>query len=226
LGRDQWQSHQTVPIIAVIDASRRSMGFLDIAQILALSTSGIVVLDPFSTLVSPGVELSSGVVLFPHVTLDLRNGGRLRIGIGTNLMSGTHIQANSGSVAVGDHVEIGEAGGFSIKARAGDEIVVGDRARLAGGGIVSESCDIGHGAQVLGRIDVRNCRLGAGGDYQEPDPDRRGAVLKGAGLARDFVLDRGRVVQAFGVFAEADARWQSFFHPPGPLDEGHTQASR
>jgi hypothetical protein len=104
--------------------------------------------------------------------------------------------------------------------------VVGNRARLAGSGIVSESCDIGHGAQVLGRIDVRNCRLGAGGDYQEPNPDRRGAVLKGAGLARDIVLDRGRVVQAFGVFAEADARWQSFFHPPGPLEESHTRASR
>ena len=48
----------------------------------------------------------------------------------------------------------------------------------------------------------------------EPDPDRRGAVLKGLGQARHLTLARGRVIQAFGIFDLADSRPQSFFHPP------------
>jgi len=199
--------------IAAIDASRRSMGFLSIAQTLALGGQGVRVLDPFSTLISPGVEIGRDVDLFPNLTLDLRNGGRIRVGAGTRLMPGTRILADGGTVILGDSVEIGEDGGFSIKARSKDSITVGDRARLTGGGILSESCIVGAGAQVLGRIDVRNCRLEAGGDYRDADPDRRGAVLKGSGQARDIDLEQGRVIQAFGEFSKAAMRLQSFFHP-------------
>jgi hypothetical protein len=199
--------------LAAIDKGRQNLGFLSIARTLALEAHGVCVLDPFSTLLSPGVEIGPEVVLFPNLILELRHGGRIRIGAGTRLMPGTRIVADGGAVIVGDHVEIGEDGGFSIRAQNRDSITVGDRARLTGGGILSESCAIGAGAQVLGRIDVRNCRLEAGADYGDPDPDRRGAVLKGAGQARDIDLAQGCVIQAFGLFSMAAMRAQSFFHP-------------
>ena len=212
--------------LAAIDAGRRSLGFLSIADTLALSALGVRVLDPFSTLVSPGLEIGPEVVLFPNLILDLRPGGRLRIGAGTRLMPGTQISANGGSIVIGDEVEIGADGGFSLKAEHRDSITIGNRARLTGGGILSESCTIGAGAQVLGRIDVRNCRLQAGADHRDPDPDRRGAVLKGAGRARDIDLEQGRVIQAFGVFSKADMRSQSSFHPKPSEQASDTSVSR
>jgi UDP-3-O-[3-hydroxymyristoyl] glucosamine N-acyltransferase len=192
------------------------MGFLDLAQIAALAARGIRVLDPFSTLVSPEVEIAAGALLYPNVILERRAGGRIRVGTGARLMPGTHVLAAGGTVRIGDEAEIGEDGGFSLKAQAADTIAVGGRTRLTGGGTLRESCDIGDGAQVLGRIDVRNCRLAAGGDYRSADPDRRGAVLKGVGQALGLVLAQGRVIQAFGLFSDADVRWQSFFHPSSP----------
>jgi hypothetical protein len=183
------------------------------------------VLDPFSTLLCLGLEIGPEVVLFPNLILDLRNGGRILIGARTSLMPGTRIAADGGAVVVGDDVEIGADGGFSIKAQTRDTITVGDRARLTGGGLLSETCTIGAGAQVLGRIDVRRCRLAAGADYRDDDPNRRGAVLKGAGQARDIDLDRGCVIQAFGLFSKADMRSQSFFHPESAENAGDTSLS-
>lgn len=72
---------------------------------------------------------------------------------------------------------------------------------------------MGAGAQVLGPIRMQNCILDAGGTYREPDPDRRGAVLTGCGVARQVNVPTGYVIQAFGLFSEAPMRKQSCFHP-------------
>ena len=75
------------------------------------------------------------------------------------------------------------------------------------------SNSIGRGAQVLGLIRMQNCSLGGGGTYRDNDPDKRGAVLKGSGVARQIDLPTGMVIQAFGLFSDAPIRTQSYFHP-------------
>jgi len=172
------------------------------------------VLDPFSTLVSREVTLEAGVTLYPGVILRAEKGGRIDVAAGVDLWPRVILRANQGRIAIGPGAEIGDEGGFTVTAGSAG-VSIGARARLNGGGAIQGSGSIGDGAQILGRIAVRGCTLEGGGDYTEPEPDRRGAVLKGAGQARHLTLGRGRVIQAFGIFGAGDARWQSFFHPPG-----------
>jgi carbonic anhydrase/acetyltransferase-like protein (isoleucine patch superfamily) len=199
--------------IHMIDAARAALGFLSPDGLGAFAAQGVRILDPFSTLVSPGVGIEAGAVLWPNVTLEARTGGRIRVGARSRLFPGSRLLADGGSIVIGCDVEFGDEGGFSAKVRPGETIGIGNHARLTGGGCLSESCSLGAGAQILGRIDVRSCRLGAGGDYTESDPDRRGAVLKGSGQARNITLGQGQVIQAFGLFSDAEIRPQSFFHP-------------
>jgi len=118
-----------------------------------------------------------------------------------------------GMVTVAAEAEIGEEGGFTIKAGAGEIVEIGDGARLLGGGSLTLSNRIGRGAQILGPIRCQNCTLGDGGTYRDPEPDERGGVLKGSGVARNIDIPQGHVIQAFGLFAEAPVRHQSYFHP-------------
>jgi hypothetical protein len=159
------------------------------------------------------VQLERDVVLWPNVILQTTTDGRIAVAQGTNLFPGTRIVASGGTVTVGAEAEIGEEGGFTIKASAGDIIGIGDGARLLGGGSLTLSNRIGRGAQILGPIRCQNCTLGDGGSYRDPDPDMRGGVLKGSGVARNVEVPQGHVIQAFGLFAEAVLRRQSYFHP-------------
>jgi hypothetical protein len=197
------------------DAARERLGFLSEAETIALSRLGIMLPDPGSVLVSGDVRLAEDVVLWPNVILQISAGGRITIGPGTNLFPGTRIVASGGSVTVGAGAEIGEEGGFTLKAGAGETIDIGDGARLLGGGSLTLSNRIGRGAQILGPIRCQNCLLGDGGTYRDPEPDARGGVLKGSGVARGIEVPQGHVIQAFGLFAEAVMRRQSYFHPKG-----------
>lgn len=196
-----------------MDEARRARGFLDVAATAALAQRGVVVLEPRTTLIADAAELEAGVFLWPGAIIEIGTGGKVAIGGGTVLFPGTRIAALSGHVRIGGGCEIGEEGGFTLKALTGDSIIVGDQARLLGGGSLTGNNEVGDGAQVLGPIRIQRCRLGAGGSYAEPDPDRRGGVLKGCGVARGLEVPQGHVIQAFGLFAEAPMRRQSFFHP-------------
>jgi carbonic anhydrase/acetyltransferase-like protein (isoleucine patch superfamily) len=200
-------------VTAVSDAARRRLGFLSLMATAALAHRGVVLPDPGSVLVSDDVRLEEGVVLWPGIILQASDGGRIAVGRGANLFPGTRIVASGGSVAIGTAAEIGEEGGFTIKAGAGDAIDIGDGARLLGGGSLTLSNRLGSGAQILGPIRCQNCTLGDGGTYRDPEPDERGGVLKGSGVARGIEVPQGHVIQAFGVFAEGTLRRQSYFHP-------------
>ncbi len=47
-------------------------------------------------------------------------------------------------------------------------------------------------------------------------------MLKGSGVARGITLAQGLVIQAFGLFADAPVRQQSFFHPNEAVAGGLT----
>jgi carbonic anhydrase/acetyltransferase-like protein (isoleucine patch superfamily) len=193
--------------------ARKRLGFLSQDGITPLVQEGVIVPDPSSVLVSDGVRIEADVILWPNVTLQASAGGSIAIGRGTNLFPGTRIVASGGSVTIGAGTEIGEEGGFTLKAGAGESIEIGDEARLLGGGSLTLSNRIGRGAQILGPIRCQNCTLGDGGTYRDPEPDERGGVLKGTGVARGIEVPQGHVIQAFGLFAEAVMRRQSYFHP-------------
>jgi hypothetical protein len=195
------------------DESRERLGFLSAAETAALAYRGISIPDPTSVLVASGVQLGTGTVLWPGVILETRDGGTIVIGDGTQLFPGSRFVASGGSITVGAQVEIGEEGGFTIKAEAGDLIQIGAGARLLGGGSLTLSNRIGRGAQILGPIRCQNCTLGDGGTYRDPEPDARGGVLKGSGVARHIEVPTGSVIQAFGLFSEGPLRQQSYFHP-------------
>jgi carbonic anhydrase/acetyltransferase-like protein (isoleucine patch superfamily) len=199
----------------VANRCRELLGFMDLAATAALREQGVILPDIHSTLVSPGVVLEPGVVLWPGVAIQRGAGGEVRIGANSVLFPGTRILAQDGRVDIGRDVEIGEEGGFTIKAECAD-IMIGKLARLLGGGSMTGGTVIGDGAQVLGPIRMQRCTLGTGGSYREADPDRRGGVLKGSGVARGITVPQGHVIQAFGLFDEAPIRRQSYFHPPAP----------
>lgn len=197
-----------------IDEVRRLRGFLTIEETLQLADLGVTVLDPFSTLISRRASLASGIVFWPNVTIEIGSVGSVSIGASTSLHSGVRITASAGSILIGTHNDLGQEGGFTFVASApGDKIQIGNNVRLNGGGSIASSAKLGDGAQVLGPIRIQNCQLGGGGSFQEPDPDKRGAVLKGSGVARDIDIPTGMVIQAFGLFSQAPIRWQSYFHP-------------
>jgi hypothetical protein len=198
---------------SAVDAARRSLGFLTGEEVLRLAQSGAVMPEPRSVLVSANVDLSQGVTLWPTTILQALGTGRITIGAGTILFPGTRIVATDGEVRIGVDAEIGEEGGFTIKAGTGTFIEIGDGARLLGGGSLSGPNRIGRGAQILGPIRCQDCRLGDGGTYRDQEPDMRGGVLKGSGVARNIEIPQGHVIQAFGLFAEGTLRRQSYFHP-------------
>ena len=125
---------------------------------------------------------------------------------------GRNFFIDHGFVVIGETAEIGDNVTIyqcvTLGGTSPDNGVTGKRhPTLMDGAIV------GSGAQVLGPIRIQHCRLGSGGSFREPDPDRRGAVLKGCGIARNLEIPTGMVIQAFGIFAEAPLRHQSHFHP-------------
>src|SRR5215217_2932389 len=127
------------------DAARKSLGFMTLAETRALADRQVVVPDPGSTLVSSSIRFGSGVVLWPNTTLQCLDGGAIAIGPGTIIFPGTRVVASGGVVTVGSGAELGEEGGFTIKADAPSTIRIGDGARLLGGGSLTLSNTVGTG---------------------------------------------------------------------------------
>jgi hypothetical protein len=196
---------------AKLDQVRADQGYLTLAEALALVDRGNAVLDPFSLLIGRDVAIGTGNVFYPNVTIG--GDGAIAIGERNTFHSGTALLAAGGHILVGSRNQFGE-GGFVAKAdRPGASIEIGDGGRYLGGAAVYGAAQLGSGSQILGPVAVQDCILAAGGSYEEPDPDARGAVLKGVGRARHLTLATGQVIQGNGVFDAADIRWQSFYHP-------------
>jgi carbonic anhydrase/acetyltransferase-like protein (isoleucine patch superfamily) len=197
-----------------LDAVRDSAGFLGVAQVIALADNGVMVYDPFSVLISRGVLIGKGCVLYPMVTIECDGRSTCTLGAGNTLLSGTRIVAEAGGhVTIGARNLIGE-GGAQVKAnRPGTSIVIGNQSRITGGAEITGTCMIGDGCQVIGAVMAQSVRLDGGQSWTHPDPDARGAVLKGRGLARGLHLRTGEVINGNGDFSSAPVERQAAYHP-------------
>ena len=177
----------------------------------------VVVLVPGSVLVGRAVELGEGVVLYPGAVLQTDAVSSIRVGAGTVVYPGAFVSATRGGrVSGGAGAELGP-GGLQVMADGpAAHVEIGDRARLMNGPEVVGASFVGDGAQIIGPIRAQSVRLGAGRDHREPDPDLRGGVLKGVGLARGIRVGRGEVVNGLGSFADAPVERQRAYHPDAP----------
>ncbi|MEV6285501.1 hypothetical protein [Kribbella sp. NPDC051770] len=210
----------------IADQQRRDRGLRTVAEVLALAEGGTVVLDPYSVLIGTRVLLGAENVLYPGVVIECAEGGTCELGDRNTLLPGTFVSVQAGgSVVVGNDTRIGE-GGARLLAGAGDRpasdagesetLTIGDRARISSGALVVAPAEIGDGCQVLGQITAQDVVLAGGEDFTHPDPDHRGAVLKGFGKARGLQLGVGEVVNGAGDFDDAPIERQRRYHPNAP----------
>ncbi|GAA1809893.1 hypothetical protein GCM10009682_34480 [Luedemannella flava] len=201
-----------------IDAIRRSQGYQGVFDLLRLGRHGVVVLDPYSTLISEGVRLGAGTVLYPNVVVRCDERSGCAIGEGNTLWPQTLLLAvDGGVIEIGDGNQLGP-GGVQLKAnQVGARIVVGDGTRLLNGPEIVGRSSLGSGCQVLGQIAAQSVTLAAGREHTWPDVDERGAVLKGFGVARGLSVGVGEVINGHGDFAAAPIERQAAYHArPSP----------
>jgi acetyltransferase-like isoleucine patch superfamily enzyme len=195
----------------LIDNARKKQKFLSADDVLAAYGETNSILDA-SVLISEGVEIGDNNVFYPNVVIERHGEGKISIGNNNIFYPGTYILSSAGSVTVGDKNEFG-ASGCTIKANMSDAaITIGDGGRYCDGANIMGKTSLDSGSQVLGNITVQGCALAAGGTFQTPDPDERAAVLKGFGLARGILLEKGQVVNGLGNFAERPVEWQREYH--------------
>jgi UDP-3-O-[3-hydroxymyristoyl] glucosamine N-acyltransferase len=168
------------------------------------------VFDPYSTLLSADAEIGTDNVFYPGVVIN----GTCRIGNANTFHVATHLLAGDGArIIIGNGATFGP-GGVQITVTGADvECRIGNRVRLRNGAEIVGPSVLGTGSQVLGPISARNVHLAPGGDFAEPNPDLRGAVLKGFGRAQGIRLGMGEVINGLGDFAAAPVERQLTYHP-------------
>ncbi len=205
---------ERLELMAALDDVRRDGDFLSLRETVNLRHSGNVIYDPFSTLISSHMQIGSGNVFYPGTILRADGSSTLQIGSDNTFHSTTLMEAQSGgSILVGDRNTFGH-GGFTVRAdRAGAFIVIRNRGRYNSGASVYGTSELGNGTQILGMISATDCVLAGGEDFTHPDPDLRGAVLKGVGTARKLHLGVGKVILGAGAFDQSAIQRQTDFHP-------------
>jgi hypothetical protein len=199
-------------LIEMLNQQRISRGFYSIAELLELHTPTNIIFDPFSTLISRSLELGSGNIFYPNVIIETQADGRVTISDQNTFLPNTLIRAGGGHIRIGSGNTFGE-GGVSLVTSSPDALLlIGDAGRYCLGAQISGSNRLGHGAQVLGAILVQGCELGDGASYAHPDPDQRGGVLKGAGLARNLLVGRGEVINGRFNFTQDAVERQRVYH--------------
>lgn len=185
------------------DSIRQDLGFLTVAEVLQLCATQQI-LDPSSTLISRRVQLGEGNVLYPGVVIQVDDQSSCVIGHRNVFHPGTFLTAeHGGMLLLGSEITLGP-GGVQLKAGRTHAVAVGDGARLANGPVVTGRSVLGTGSQIMGAVEADSVVLADGGDFRSNPAEKRGAVLRGTGLARGLRLAPGELVQGFGNFATAD----------------------
>lgn len=207
-------------VLERISALRQSRGFLTPEELLALSTRGNVIHDPFSTLISSRVRLGAGNVIYPNVVIECGDLGVIVIGDDNVMFPGTLVIAEAGTIEIGNANQFGEQG-VSIRAvSSSDRITIGDQGRYLNGVQILGSCELGSGSQLLSRpLVVQDCILEEGGSWRSDDPDARAGVIKGTGIVRGLKVARGEVVNGQKVLTREHVERQVLHHPPSVVEE-------
>lgn len=191
---------------------RTDLGFLDLGGLARLAARGNLIPAPEAVLIAAAARIGSGNRFYPGTLLQAI-GGTLEIGDGNCFWPGTTVVADGGVIRIGNANQFGP-GGFSAILEGAGTIEIGSCGRYREGAMLQAGTSVGDGCQVLGPIQVQGCRLEGGGSFADPDPHRRGGVLKGVGRARGLAVGRGRVILGEGRFDIADLTEQARFHPP------------
>lgn len=196
----------------IIPQARQQKDFLSADDLAAGIGQQNTILDS-SVLISKKATIGSGNTFYPNVVIECQGDGQVSIGDNNTFYPGTYILSSAGAVKIKNGNEFGPAG-LTVKANSAAALVtIGNNGRYCDGARIMGTTDLGNGSQILGNITVQDCTLTAGGTHQEPDPDKRAAVLKGFGLARGITLEAGQVVNGSGNFADAPVKWQRDYHP-------------
>ncbi|WP_328789405.1 hypothetical protein [Streptomyces sp. NBC_00273] len=197
----------------VLNDVRVQNGFLTLEDMMDLAARNTV-FDPYSTLIARDARIGSGNVFYPGVVVRCDSGGECRIGDANTFHPATLVVAAAGGrVTIGDGCSLGP-GGVQIKAnQPKTDLRIGNGVRLLNGAEIVGSSLLGDGSQIIGAVAAQSVELGGGQDFTGPDPDLRGAVLKGFGLARAVRLNTGDVVNGAGDFASAPIERQLAYHP-------------
>ncbi|MFK0257738.1 hypothetical protein [Streptomyces sp. NPDC090445] len=195
-----------------IDEHRRRHGFRTVAEMAELAETNTF-FDLGSTLIAKEAEIGPGNTFYPGVIVRC-DGGACTIGRDNTFFPSTLLLAEAGGrITIGDGCTFGP-GGVQFKAnRPGTDLQVGDRVRVLNGAEVVGSSTLGSGSQIIGAVAAQSVSLAGGDDFEGPDPDTRGAVLKGFGLARGIRLGVGDVANGAGDFAAAPVERQLSYHP-------------
>ncbi len=197
-----------------INLQREINGFLSIDETLALTKNGNIIIDPFSTLIGRNCEIGANNKFYPCTIFEVSNDGSISIGRDNVFYHNCYFVADKGKIVIGDNNQFGD-GGFSAKANMiGSEIVVSNGGRYLNGVQLLGKTYLGSGSQIIGNITVQNCSLAAGENYTYPNPDERGGLLKGIGLARNLAIEKGMVINGNGDFEPTQMKNQSYYHAP------------
>jgi len=205
---------EMLDLIDEINKQREAQGFLTIKELTTLIKEDNIIFDPFSTLISKEAKIGKNNIFYPSVTIETDNNGIISIGDKNKFFSQTYILANLGEITIGDHNQFGE-GGISIKAnQKNSKIIIGNNGRYINHVQIIGTTHLGSGSQIIGGpITVQDCLLKGGLVYTSDDPDKRGGVIKGFGIARDLIISTGEVINGLGSFDSEMIQRQSFYHP-------------
>lgn len=196
-----------------LSSSRASKNLHTPESLVQAIGSDNTVLDPYSILIGKNIKIGKGNVFYPNVSIEQSGNGAISIGDNNVFYPGTFIFCDNGTVSIGGANEFGPAG-CTIKANTpSSNIQIENNGRYCDGASILGETKLGSGSQILGSITTQSCTLASGESYSTPDPDTRGAVLKGFGVARGITLQRGEVVNGMGDFKKAMIEKQSFYHP-------------
>ncbi|HSX08889.1 MAG TPA: hypothetical protein VLF93_01940 [Candidatus Saccharimonadales bacterium] len=198
--------------IAQLDKVRKNNGFLTFEDLVQLSKNNNTIMDPFSLFISREVVVEKDNIFYPNVVIEA-NKGKISIGNGNIFYMNTYIIAKKGLVTIGNKNQFG-SGGCTIQAlEETAKIIVGNKGRYSNNPLILGRTTLGSGTQILGNIIIKDCTLEDGGNFEEPNPNLRGAVLKGAGIAQHIYVQKGYVINAYGDFKDSPIELQSTYHP-------------
>lgn len=198
-----------------INLQRTRKNYLSIEETIELTQKGNTILDPFSVLISKNVIIGKNNIFYPNVIIEINDiVSCITLGNNNIFYPQTFLLAENGG-----HIEVENdnrfEGGVSIKANIADSLItIGNLGRYLNGVQMIGQCNFGSGSQVIGNITVQNCVLEEGESYLCGNPDLRGGLLKGFGIAKNLTIGKGKVIEGFGKFDPSNIRYQSFFHPP------------